>query len=64
MKVRKPIQLVMDPKGRLIALCDDGSIWAKENVWTEIIEIPQDDKSVCDYCDGAGCLDVWLPRSD
>ncbi len=56
MKKRKIIQIVVsesmaydhisekiDRSSRLIALCDDGTLWLKKpNGWVELDEIPQD----------------------
>lgn len=37
---RKVIQICTDPKGQIIALVDDGSIWVKQNEWYRIVDLP------------------------
>lgn len=41
--MRKIIEIILDRNNKLIALCDDGSLWIKQEDWVEILGIPQDD---------------------
>lgn len=34
--MRKIIQIIVDMKGKLMALCDDGTIWVKNDAWMEM----------------------------
>ena len=44
---RKIIQIALEPhRGKIVALCNDGSLWIKEDGWVEIHtdEIYDDDE--------------------
>lgn len=34
--MRKIIQIIVNLESKLMALCDDGTIWIKSNVWQEM----------------------------
>jgi hypothetical protein len=34
---RKIIQIQIDPQGHIIALCDDGTLWVKHDIWPEVV---------------------------
>lgn len=43
MQKRKVIQIAVAPDGKIIALCDDGTIWIKKSEWFNIIDVPSDE---------------------
>ena len=40
-KKRIIIQFQLDPKGKIIALANDGSLWVKHDEWFRIAPLPE-----------------------